>query len=159
MAGGPIPCPPKQKRQIIMADYFTNFSFTVELPTKEAATKAIELHHKIKAVQFDDTPLTEGAGIPKQLHELRDTWAFEVEIQKGRTLWFNSTEGGIDAVCAFVQYLLGEFDPQGRVQFEWSSDCSQPRTNAYGGGAAIVTEREIKSLSTRNWLEHQTAHL
>ena len=55
-------------------------------------------------------------------------------------------------LCAFLQHLLQKFDPQGCVTFEWSHDCSRPRLDAYGGGAAIVTARKIKTLSTGQWL-------
>ena len=64
--------------------------------------------------------------------------------------------GGMDAVCAFIQHLLQKFDSQDRVTFEWSHDCSKPRTDAYGGGAAIVTAKEIKTMSTSQWLAENT---
>jgi hypothetical protein len=58
----------------------------------------------------------------------------------------------MDALCAFIQHLLQKFDPRGRVEFEWSHDCSKPRVDAYGGGAAIITAKRIKSMSTCEWL-------
>ena len=63
--------------------------------------------------------------------------------------------GGLDAVCEFIQHLLQKFDPRGRVTFEWSHDCSKPRVDAYGGGAACITAKEIKSMSTAAWLNEQ----
>ena len=65
----------------------------------------------------------------------------------------------MDAVCAFIQHLLQKFDPRGRVAFEWSNDCSKPRVDAYGGGAALVTARKIKSLTTGAWLHREVARL
>jgi hypothetical protein len=65
--------------------------------------------------------------------------------------------GGVDAVCAFIQHLLQEFDQKGYVTFEWSHDCSKPRVDAYGGGAAFITAKEIKSVSTAAWLNEQIA--
>lgn len=59
------------------------------------------------------------------------------------------------AVCAFIQHLLQRFNPQGRVSFEWSHDCSKPRTDAYGGGAAVVAAQDIKTMSTSAWLDQQ----
>jgi hypothetical protein len=38
------------------------------------------------------------------------------------------------------------------VTFEWSHDCSKPRVDAYGGGAAIITAKRIKTMSTCEWL-------
>ena len=65
----------------------------------------------------------------------------------------------IDAVCAFIQYLLERFNPDGPVCVEWSNDCSKPRTDAYGGGAALITSEEIRIITTREWLDQQIASL
>jgi len=65
-------------------------------------------------------------------------------------------DGGVDAACAFIQHLLEKFNPTGRVTFEWSFDCSKPRTDAYGGGAAIITVQNIRSMSTGQWLTENT---
>jgi hypothetical protein len=43
------------------------------------------------------------------------------------------------------------------VTFEWSHDCSKPRVDAYGGGAAFITAKEIKTMSTSAWLNEQIA--
>ena len=87
---------------------------------------------------------------------------FEVAAQtvdKQPGLWLHSQNGGVDSACAFLQHLLQKFDLPDPVTFEWSHDCSKPRTDAYGGGAAIVTAQEIKTMSTSRWLEEQTAAL
>ena len=60
--------------------------------------------------------------------------------------------GGIDAVIALIQHLLQKFDPEGCVRFEWSNDCSKPRPDAYGGGAAVVTAKKVETISTGQWL-------
>ena len=62
--------------------------------------------------------------------------------------------GGVDAVCAFIQHLLQRFDQKGYVAFEWSHDCSKSRVDTYGG-AAFITAKEIKSMSTAAWLNEQ----
>ena len=97
---------------------------------------------------------------PKDLVDMIEDWQFETDADNSGTkhgLWLHSTYGGVDAVCAFIQHLLQEFDPQGKVSFEWSHDCSKPRVNAYGGGAAFITAKEIKSMSTAAWLNEQIA--
>ena len=60
----------------------------------------------------------------------------------------------MDGVCAFVQHLVQKFNLN-PVSFEWSHDCSKPRTDAYGGGAAYITARDIQTLSTAAWLRQQ----
>jgi hypothetical protein len=88
---------------------------------------------------------------PTELVDVLEDWSFETEVDDDG-IWIHSQSGGIDAACAFIQHLLQQFDPQGCVTFEWSHDCSKPRTDAYGGGAAIVTAHEIKTMNTSDWI-------
>jgi hypothetical protein len=48
---------------------------------------------------------------------------------------------------------LQKFAFAGGAAFEWSHDCSKPRTDAYGGGAAFVTANEIETFTTSEWLQ------
>lgn len=135
-----------------MADYFTNFSLQLRLPDEAAQTYALELHSQgTRLWQGDDVP----ADYPAELREHHEDWCFEVEadvVEEQPALWLHSSNGGIDAVCAFLQHLLKKFDPSGRVTFQWSNDCSKPRVDAYGGGAAIITAKKVKTMSTCEWL-------
>lgn len=140
-----------------MADYFTNFSFILLLPTAEAQTYALELHHQgSSGFSGDDLP----KDFPHELKDQIEDWCFEAEADhhEGRAaLWLHSSNGGIDAVCAFVSHLLEKFEPDGFVNFEWSNDCSKPRTDAYGGGAAIITATAIRTMSTCEWLQQNSS--
>jgi len=140
-----------------MADYFTNFSLVISLANETEQTYALDLAHKASlAQQGDELP----ADFPKDLADMIEDWQFETVADNSTTehgLWLHSSCGGVDAVCAFIQHLLQKFDPQGKVSFEWSHDCSKPRVDAYGGGAAFITAKEIKSMSTAAWLGQQTA--
>ena len=139
-----------------MASYFTSFSLMFPLPDEAARRYALELHQQADRLRQEE----DVAGFPADLRDQIEDWAFEAKAEEveGRPgLWLHSSEGGIDAVCAFLRHLLQKFDPAGRVPFEWSHDCSQPRTDAYGGGAALVTATEIKTMSTHQWLQAQAA--
>jgi hypothetical protein len=135
-----------------MADYYTHFSLVIRLPDEAAQNYALELHHQgVQLWQGEDVP----ADYPAELREHHEDWCFEVEadvVEKHPGLWLHSSNGGIEAVCAFIQHLLQKFDPSGRVTFQWSNDCSKPRVDAYGGGAAIITAKRIKTMSTCEWL-------
>ena len=136
-----------------MADYFTNFSLLVPLPDEAAQKYALDLASAASSAQMGDEPPD---NLPDSIKEVIEDWQFDTEADQShgaRGLWLHSSSGGIDAVCAFIQYLLQKFDPQGRVTFEWSNDCSKPRVDAFGGGAAIVTAQDIKTLSTWGWLQ------
>ena len=137
-----------------MADYFTHFSFTVSLANKAEHDYALDRFHQLSAAQQgDEFP----ADFPAALKEVAEDDGFELDTgSEHHELWFHSDAGGIDAVCVFVQHLLQKFNPTGCVTFEWSHDCSKPRTDAYGGGAAVITAKEIKTLSTAEWWREQT---
>jgi len=99
---------------------------------------------------------------PASLHDVIDDRQFETVANHppdGWGLWLHSSSGGIDAVCAFLQHLLQRFDPAGHVALEWSNDCSKPRVDAYGGGAALITAGRISHLNTGAWLQRQIARL
>lgn len=135
-----------------MADYFTNFSLVVTLPDEAAQTYALNLAEQASRInQGDEAP----ADFPADLHEYTENWCFDTDADspaEEHGLWLHSSNGGIEAVCAFLQHLLKKFDPSGRVTFQWSNDCSKPRTDAYGGGAAIITAKKVKTMSTCEWL-------
>jgi len=138
-----------------MADYFT--SFRVAIPPKHSTQQqyALDLAGKAAAACFRDEEMPAPADIPPELLDVLEDWHFETEKDGNHSIWLHSQNGGIDAVCAFIQHLLTRFNPEGRVEFEWSNDCSRPRVDAYGGGAALVTAQEIKTMNTCEWLRQQ----
>jgi len=140
-----------------MADHFTHFSLLIRLPDEAAQAYALDLHHQASRICQGDETLD---GFPADLAECTEDWHFEVEaddIESHPALWLHSENGGIDAVCAYIQHLLQKFNLKEAVTFEWSHDCSKPRTDAYGGGAAVITATEIKTMSTHQWLQKQLA--
>jgi hypothetical protein len=143
-----------------MADYFTNFSLILRLPNEAAQTYATDLADQVSYMQTGDESLPDD--FPASLREVVDDWVFETvanEPSDGWGLWLHSSSGGIDAVCAFIQHLLQRFDPAGHATLEWSNDCSKPRVDAFGGGAAIITARNIKTINTGEWLHRRVARL
>jgi hypothetical protein len=140
-----------------MADYFTNFSLILPLPNEEAQNYAVELAERACEFQLADKAVPDD--FPASLRAVLEDWWFEVEPRQpeGCGLWLHSSSGGIDAVCAFIQHLLQQFEPEGHVTFEWSHDCSKPRTDGFGGGAALITAGKIRTFNTAEWLQRQVA--
>ena len=141
-----------------MADYFTKFSLVVPLPNEAAQQYALALAETAGTAIMQDDPLLDD--FPADLREVIEDWRFETRASSSPndwSLWLYSQDGGVDAVCAFIQHLLQKFDPQGHVTFEWSNDCSKPRVDAYGGGAALITAQEIKTMNTGQWLQEHGA--
>jgi len=134
-----------------MADYYTNFSFIICLNSKEEQQQALDLFHQMQAVQQAEDVAPDFPSVLRDLAE--DCW-FDVEAQGQHDLWIHSEQGGVDAVCTFVHYLIKQFNLP-PVSFEWSYDCNRPRTDAFGGGAAYITKEEIRSFTTNQWIVQQ----
>ena len=136
-----------------MADYFTNLSFIVPLKDDAQKQYVLNLSHTASTNRYEETEMP--ANFPESLKDVMEDWTFEVEdVEEG--IWIHSSSGGIDAVCAFVQHLLNRFDTAPFITFEWSHDCTKPRTDAFGGGAAFITKTEIETTSTSDWIRSKT---
>jgi len=135
-----------------MADYFTHFSLVLELEP-EQRDYAIQLAAQASAHRFHEEPLPES--FPADLADVIEDWGFETEPET-KGIWLHSDNGGTHAACHFIQHLLQKFDFAASVGFEWSEDCSKPRTDAYGGGAAFITGTDIETMSTADWLRSQS---
>jgi hypothetical protein len=148
-----------EKGDSTMADYFTNFSVVINLASKKQQAYALDLAYKASIAHRDEQLADD---FPEALRTAIEDWQFESEAAgsgKKHGVWLHSTYGGVDSACLFIQHLLQKFDPQRYVAFQWSHDCSKPRTDAYGGGAAVITAKKIKTISTGAWLQKQTARL
>lgn len=143
-----------------MAEYFTHFSFKLELPSEEAIDYAVNLATEADTLRWlpDDERKTEGAEFPKDLTNFVDNWSFEVNKEEAG-IWIHSVEGGIDAACEFVQHLLVRFAITGPISFEWANSCSKPCTDAYGGGAVVITQKRIKAMTTCDWVFKQVERM
>lgn len=139
-----------------MSHYSTNFSFTVRLPDAAALTYALNLARQASRINQGEEA---EPGFPAELQASTEDWCFEAEgdvLNNVPRLWLHSDNGGMDAASAFIQHLLQKFALPDMVSFQWSHDCTKPKTDAYGGGAAIVTAKEIKTMSTHQWLSENT---
>jgi hypothetical protein len=134
-----------------MADYYTNFSVIIPLTT-EQKEHALQLSKQVEAHRSEDQPLP--ADFPNELADQIEGWTFETE-PADQGIWLQSQYGGQDTACVFVQHLLQKFNFAPFVAFEWSHDCSKPRTDVYGGGAAFVTAAKIETLNTSDWLRQR----
>jgi hypothetical protein len=135
-----------------MADYFTNFSVVLPL-IKKQQEYALQFVKQVEDYRNEGKPLL--SDFPECIREVVEDWPFEVEAVK-EGIWLNSQYGGQESACVFIQHLLQKFDFAPTVAFEWSHDCSKPRTDAFGGGAAFITSTEIETFSTSEWLQKMT---
>ncbi len=138
-----------------MADYFTNFSLVLTLKDATQQQYALDLAAKAEAHRFRDSEEPAPDDVPSEFVDVLDDWSFEVDQDHDNSIWLHSVDGGIDAVCVFIQHLLKKFNSEDRVELEWAHDCSKPRVDAYGGGAAIITAENITTMNTSQWLRQQ----
>lgn len=140
-----------------MADYFTNVSLVVVLPSPEAVQYAVDLAKAMSDLCNEDGPKADI--IPEGWTEDIDeqNWCFDVVAVKDGTsaIWIMSDNGGIDEIIQFGQHLLVKFAIEDPVEMEWSHDCSKPRDDAYGGGAAFITQTSAETWNTSQWLSEQ----
>lgn len=140
-----------------MADYYTKFSVTISLPTEEAQDYALDLFERVSELRDNEGDRT---GLPAEVNDdgLIEGWAFQCETDgssDGFGLWIHSVDGGMDGAMGFIQHLLAKFTPAEHIEFEWSNDCSKPRLDAFGGGAAFITAEKIEYMTTTEWLNTQ----
>jgi hypothetical protein len=136
-----------------MADYYTHFSFVLDLPSAEAVKYAMNLVTIADTLRWESAEdrKTQETEFPSELEDFLDEWTFEVAEEKSR-IWIHSDDGGTDAACQFVQHLLDRFGIIEPVSFEWAHTCSKPRLDAYGGGAAVITATDIQAITTGQWV-------
>jgi hypothetical protein len=150
-----------------VADYFTETSLVMNLPSQEAVRYAIDLTHAMKDCALNDVRYaldlqqvdTELEIIPEGWKaDIEDeSWCFDVkeEHSGGPQIWIHSENGCIDEIIKLIQHLMVKFDLKEPIPFSWSQTCSKPRIDGFGGGAAVVTATSVRSISTAAWLYEQ----
>ena len=148
-----------------MADYFTKLSIEVDLP-EAAARWAIALAERLEAlIDTDDLQLPSSGDAT--LDEAASEIAADNPIGTGcdwlyddGRLWVSTDESaGPAEIATVLQRTLQRFELPEAITLQWSWDCSKPRSNAFGGGAAIVTATAIETFTTEQWVDEQLAKL
>ena len=153
-----------------MADYFTNVSIEAVLP-KNAIRYAMEMYELSNDFAWEGESI-EGAVLEGTLNEdlARDVLLLvsgggggaldtEIETDGRRLSLYSQGNADIDFIIDLLQLTLKFFDLDDVVSFEWAYDCSKPRADAFGGGAAIVTKDECITMNTWEWLEKELKQL
>lgn len=128
-----------------MADYFTQFSCTLDVGTPEKAAAALDLFLRLREEdEASDDPEVSG---------------FALSLPDGpgsSVLWFHDDgQGDVEGVIRFVLRLAEELDLTGLWGFDYASTCSRPRLEAFGGGAHIIdlgARKSVGWISTHEWL-------
>jgi hypothetical protein len=113
-----------------MADYFIYCSFNIPLTAEQQDWAIDELDRSNRTDEDTDDD--------------EDTYPYMLCEKRDEYLWIRHSDNGadIDGLCARLQNIMKHFDISGTWGFNWSQDCTVPRTDAYGGGACIVSQDE-----------------
>ena len=117
--------------------------------TPDNATRALDLYQAfIEEAAREDVP--------------PDGFLLSIKPEhRGTTLWMrDDVIGDPQQVILFVQRRAEAFGLAGRWGFQWANTCSQPRVNAFGGGAHVLdleTRETIAWTDTNGWLARTLA--
>ena len=129
-----------------MADYFTQFSTTLDLHTVENAERAMEwLESYEEELEGEDEAL-----------------GFEYELQRAdgsseetMLLLYAESDGSPSNAAAWVLKFGKALGMKGRWGFCWANSCSRPVINSFGGGAVVIDFEQDRALylNTATWAE------
>jgi hypothetical protein len=132
-----------------MADYYTHFSFVVDVKNREQADGLKKM-------------LTDAANeeLLKDEDELLSTpWSLEDEGDL-TIFWIRSDESGqVDLIVDILAKWQEDFKYEQPICFEWAYTCSKPRLNAFGGGSVLIHKGEAHYTNTFDWLTKKKAEL
>ena len=147
-----------------MADYFTKFSFVITV-TPEQGNWFAQVHRLATELigHAEDGAAQEGIEGPQDvvlaaldLAEKRDgVPCIEVTHDENEgTVWVRSEDSGdVDYTVDLVQVLLKRFELDLVIGFQWANTCSRPRVDAFGGGAVVISRRNVIWFDTGALLE------
>ena len=84
---------------------------------------------------------------------------FTVE-RDGAIVYLGTDEyGDVDALSKYVQAFLKKHRTEGYYIMGWADTCDKSRPNGFGGGAVLVTTREISFINSYTWIDEQVKKL
>lgn len=131
-----------------MANYYNQFSFIIDVDTQEE----VDFFTKSIADAEDEEINEDAQHVCEFIIEIQDDGKFR--------LWFCEEENGdIDTLGGIIAAYQQQFKCDEIVSFEWSSTCSRPRLDAFGGGAMVIHKGQVYWHNTYNWICAKTKEL
>jgi hypothetical protein len=144
-----------------MADSFQHYSEMLTLPTLEQRAWAQDLLERIErmaeaADDLDEEDIPQQGALAEAYKDglQHGTLAGRFILQE-QGLWLTDDggDGSLDLVAAIVQEYLQTWAPENHWTLTWAETCSAPRFGAFGGGALVVTAKEIHWMDTWSWAQ------
>jgi hypothetical protein len=151
------------ERETSMADYYLQFSETIDHLTEEEEQWLRDQLWKVVKVEDRVIPCEEASGRgdiwdwegPHALADMSDEfqsepfeWDIDHEEDRGRLTLFAEEYGEVGAVGEFVRRFLARFRPNDTWSMTYSCSCSRPRPGDFGGGALMVTRDGYRTVDT-----------
>lgn len=107
-----------------MADYFTQFSCTLDVGSPENVARALVLYRELEAELEHDEHMAIG-------------FAVSADDESPNAIWISNDDGygEVENVITFVLRCADAFALTGRWGFVFGLTCSKPRLDGFGGGA------------------------
>jgi len=127
-----------------VADYFTEFSLVVDI--SEPEKHWIDRYLHLSKILVDESSYE----LIKVVHWESNSKDADYEA------WFYSyghEYSSLNGLCELLRRFLIKFDRDDVLALQWSSSCSKPRTDAFGGGAVVISQLGITYINTHVWAE------
>lgn len=142
-----------------MANYYTKLSFEIEGTAEQITALQIILDEEPEEEDedgHDPEPSSFVNALFKSPNEDESGHGCETALSEdGCLLWISSDEDlQADKLADLLALWMKEQDIDTPLGFEYSFDCSKPRTDAYGGGACYIGPRgdSVEFMTTGEWL-------
>lgn len=148
-----------------MSDYYTKLAFTAPFEG-EVLEWAETLFSSVQCVLTENEEAVladlsaQGADeatlkIIRRVANESDYCDAELDVERTESGRLFICSDNVDLVADLLQEVLKRFDVDTAVGFQWAFDCSKPVTDAYGGGACVVTRDNKRWMDTGRWLRDQ----
>ena len=122
-----------------IADYYQHVSFCIDAPLDAARW----IKDRIETRDENDDSLS-GVSVelqPVKLDDRREAWIHDYDVYPN-----------INVVAGVLAEAQEKFKLDDVWSFEWSNDCTKPLLDAYGGGAVVVADGEVRWMTTGDWV-------
>lgn len=124
-----------------MADYFTEFSIVMDM--SESEKRWIDRFLVLGNILVEES-----------IYEPIAVRFGESRSGADHEAWFHSfgyQQSSVNALSELLRRFLIKFDRDDVVILEWASTCSKPRTDGFGGGAAVISRLGVDFINTAVW--------
>ena len=129
-----------------MADYYTHFSFVVDVKNREQDDGLKKMLTQAKNEELNE-------------ETLYTPWSCETKDDL-TSFWFHSDDcGQVDLIVDILAKWQEDFNYDQPICFEWANTCSKPKLDAFGGGSVLIYKGEAHYTNTFDWLTKKKAEL